>query len=202
VKRGVRRIIVKLTLCTLAGAVVTWGVAWGCALFSGNGESLAYDQFTDTQRSTTRADRFIYRGKVHWALLCDGSEKKRPGVELPSWVERPALGEVAHSTACGWPLIALYAGYTYEFGGANFRSRGEAVIPAMGGWYFPTLILPLGFTLNTFLTAGVLLGMVEGFAFARRRVRRANGRCAGCGYDRGGLAKDAACPECGAGTLR
>ncbi len=30
----------------------------------------------------------------------------------------------------------------------------------------------------------------------RRRLRR--GRCVKCGYDRAGLAKDAACPECGA----
>jgi hypothetical protein len=63
--------------------------------------------------------------------------------------------------------------------------------------YLPARILPRGFTLNTLLAAGVLLGLVEGFAFARRRVRRAKGRCPSCGYDRGGLAKNAACPECG-----
>jgi hypothetical protein len=65
----------------------------------------------------------------------------------------------------------------------------------------PLEILPLGFTLNTLLAAGVLLGVVEGFAFARRRARRAKGRCVACGYDRGGLPNDAAaCSECGAGA--
>src|SRR5262245_45486269 len=29
------------------------------------------------------------------------------------------------------------------------------------------------------------------------RRRRGPGQCQGCGYDRGGLAADAACPECG-----
>ncbi len=30
-----------------------------------------------------------------------------------------------------------------------------------------------------------------------RRFRRTDGECAGCGYDRGGLAAEAVCPECG-----
>ncbi|HYE62533.1 MAG TPA: hypothetical protein VD997_11115, partial [Phycisphaerales bacterium] len=57
--------------------------------------------------------------------------------------------------------------------------------------------LPLGFTLNTLLYAGVTLGLIEGVAFTRRRRRRNKGRCPSCGYDRGGIAVDAACPECG-----
>jgi hypothetical protein len=62
---------------------------------------------------------------------------------------------------------------------------------------YPLGIIPLGFAANTLLAAGVLLGVVEGCAFARRRVRSARGRCPSCGYDRRGLAADAACPECG-----
>jgi len=50
---------------------------------------------------------------------------------------------------------------------------------------------------NALLAAGVLLGAVEGFGFARRRARRAKGRCVACGYDRGGLLNDAVCSECG-----
>jgi hypothetical protein len=64
----------------------------------------------------------------------------------------------------------------------------------------PTDILPLGFTLNTLFYAAVLLGVVEGVAFARRRVRRGKGRCPSCGYDRAGLAEGSACPECGGGA--
>jgi hypothetical protein len=53
--------------------------------------------------------------------------------------------------------------------------------------------------LGLVLAAGLALGVAEG-ALARRRVRRAMGRCPSCSYDRGGLGKDAACPECGGGA--
>ncbi len=65
------------------------------------------------------------------------------------------------------------------------------------GACLPLRVIPLGFALDTALAAGVLLGVVEGLASARRRVRRARGRCPSCNYDRRGLAADAACPECG-----
>ena len=61
----------------------------------------------------------------------------------------------------------------------------------------PNRPLTLGFAINTFLCAAVLLGMVEGVAFARRRARRWEGRCPACGYDRAGLAEGVVCPECG-----
>jgi hypothetical protein len=71
--------------------------------------------------------------------------------------------------------------------------------PGTGVRALPLGILPLGFALNTLFYAAVLLGVVEGVAFARRRVRRAKGRCPSCGYDRAGLAEGSACPECGGG---
>jgi hypothetical protein len=46
----------------------------------------------------------------------------------------------------------------------------------------------------------IVLGVATGMFFGTgRRARRwaRTGCCLACGYDRGGLAKDAVCPECG-----
>jgi hypothetical protein len=105
----------------------------------------------------------------------------------------------------GWPARAMREVLLSEQGNLNalHHSAYFLELPLTDGRgnpvcvTVPMRILPLGFTLNTLLAAGVLLGVGEGFSFARRRARRAKGRCAACGYDRGGLAGDAACPECG-----
>jgi hypothetical protein len=50
------------------------------------------------------------------------------------------------------------------------------------------------------LTAAPAGFLWRGEIIARRRRRAvAQGKCGGCGYDRDGLARDAKCPECGAG---
>ncbi|MFI4915897.1 MAG: hypothetical protein ACIAS6_05240 [Phycisphaerales bacterium JB060] len=67
---------------------------------------------------------------------------------------------------------------------------------------FALPLLPLwpGFLLNTLFYALLLFIAWRGPGVVRRAVRRRRGRCVGCGYDRGGLDADAACPECGAGA--
>ena len=204
-KRGVRsRLIVKLTLCTLAGAAVTWGVAWGCALWapptpietaiyrlarSPTGDLVPAEHGTGWYEywRLTRADRF------------ENAEEIKP----PSWA---FILPGCESTGCfgyGVPAVCLVqlTGLQMEPTMA-YRTTGW-ILPGKAQRALPTHILPLGFTLNTLLAAGVLLSLVESFAFARRRVRRAKGRCVACGYDRGGLAggEATACPECGAAAL-
>jgi hypothetical protein len=208
VKRDARGLIVKLTLCTLAGAVVTWGVAGGCALWvpvrvqSARGAALdgfltappSWSERSETdllQLTTTDARGIGLRHGVCGRLLLHGGDR---------------LGDIRlmWRLEAGWPVPAVMGEGRREM--TTVTSRGALAIPP---WlrprplptsrpHLPARILPVGFTLNTLLAAGVLLGVVEGFAFARRRVRRAKGRCPSCGYDRGGLAGDAACPECGA----
>jgi hypothetical protein len=196
VKRGVRRLIVKLTLCTLAGAVVTWGVAWGCALWSlrpkelGESVSAPWPRGVPKQWTLTAAD-WTLKGSAAQSLWFTGSEDFAPE------------GGVVSMRDYGWPLcsmrhLVVTTGLFPSSVLVNTSSPCPKWLRPSGECTgFPLRILPLGFTLNTLLAAGVLLGVLEGFAFARRRVRRANGRCVACGYDRGGIAKDAACPECG-----
>jgi hypothetical protein len=211
-KRGARsRLILKLTLCTLAGAVVTWGTVVLPAL----APSLSARRLDWYNRVTSTA---VVRST---AETCYRRSQHRVGQAPPGFGD-PAelLDEVRHDTYSERPPMISFAPasrrslWTATLRGMPFRCAwgwecehdSSITTPgvltrsgwlSVGGYEFTTRILPLGFTLNTLLAAGVLLGVVEGFAFARRRVRRAKGRCAACGYDRGGIAGDAACPECG-----
>ncbi|HYE63347.1 MAG TPA: hypothetical protein VD997_15250 [Phycisphaerales bacterium] len=68
-----------------------------------------------------------------------------------------------------------------------------------GSWLLPWLIP--GAMLAFLLMALVLSSMNDqskGIAAARlAQVRKAEGRCPSCGYDRRGLSPSVACPECG-----
>jgi hypothetical protein len=220
VKCGARRLIVKLTLCTLAGAVVTWGVAWECALW---GELRGV-------RSARANDVIQWPGIVpdEWPPIRTAScTVAKFNTVKSGFSHREEQGSYELQVLeSGWPMRALrssqYVVMDASKVGRYTHSRGGAAMPTLSIWSdgcdiplknarrvhplllrpTPGALLPLcvmrtGFALNTLLAAGVLLGVVEGFALARRRVRRAKGRCVACGYDRGGLTGDAACPECG-----
>jgi hypothetical protein len=81
-------------------------------------------------------------------------------------------------------------------------ARTDDGLPVLGiNW--PCRPIWPGFIANTVVIALPLVLAVRLYAtFMRwlapqRRFRVANGLCGGCGYDRRGLACDAACPECG-----
>jgi len=145
----------------------------------------------------------------HWFVFEVDLRQKglaKPGdrdVVVPGWVRVPPQDSHAarQTDAFGIPWLSMARGFQRAPGaalGGELLEDTRQVRLAGTVYNLPTRILPLGFTLNNLLAAGVLLGMVEGFALARRRVRRAKGRCVACGYDRGGLADNAvACPECG-----
>ena len=195
-----KRWAIKLALCLLAGAVVTWGVVVGLSLW-------------DRPRKVTdskfcRDDGSLW-GRMDLGIGCEGVsiydvDRRRvsivpswgdrfPRKEPPRWFDlceagrREALGGRTDSyevVAFGWPLPSL----------AKTTNRSWVIPKQLS---LPTELLPLGFALNTLFYAAVLLGMVECIAFARRRLRHRKGRCPSCGYDRAGLAEGAACPECG-----
>ena len=205
-KRGVRsRLIVKLTLCTLAGAVVTWGVAWGCAWVRLGVLTTTKQTLVDAQ-AIRAAEEFGIPSKppfTHCLLtLSEGSGfgLTYRAAELQRW-SPPSFEGVAmtyqsdglvyaRESSSGWPFIAM----TYWVSNRERVPKGGVFI---GAEVMPLRILPLGFALNTLIAAALLRGIKEIVDLARRRRRARKGRCAECGYDRGGLANDAACPECG-----
>jgi hypothetical protein len=116
-----------------------------------------------------------------------------------AWVQQGPMGRTMTQTATvadfGLPYRSMRgrrAGEEYSFVNLYPAFKLRASVP--------TEVLPLGFALNTLLAACVLLGVVEGFAFVRRRMRHGEGHCPLCGYDRAGITMDGACPECGAGA--
>jgi hypothetical protein len=187
-----RRWPLKLALCILAGAVVTWAVAWGCALW---GPLAPLDEFTKrsggawpngTPREWTSYDQFDSASLTVTEVFTRGEDTR--GCVL------------ANEVTFGFPLRSMRV---TEWGGPSREAVTTAIATKAtwrlnpDGYGLPTRILPLGFALNTLLAAGVVLGVVEGLGAARRWRRRSKGRCPSCNYDRGGLARDAACPECG-----
>jgi|GEM_PF-1200892 len=212
-----RWMLVRLPLTILAGAVATVGVAWGCALWGlPQGECTTYYllhrsketiEVSDFEGPCARVLRWKLTDKDTAAVQQYMADKGLTGFSgrlspdrlryaepavLPSWAaldEADSQAKIAvpyspvQYVGVGWPMTSMFW-------------RNAPPVAAARQRTLPTLILP-GFAVNTLLAAGVLLVMVECFAFARRRVRCAKGRCAACGYDRGGLAKEAACPECG-----
>jgi len=109
----------------------------------------------------------------------------------------------AHVIESGWPWPAMAQAVYWVYGkGPPLRKPDDSLkapqrwgIPA--GRQLPMTVLPLGFALNTLLAATLLLAAVQLPLALRRRARRKRGRCLSCGYDRAGVAAEAACPECG-----
>ncbi|HYE63247.1 MAG TPA: hypothetical protein VD997_14725 [Phycisphaerales bacterium] len=197
--------LARVGVCLFAGAVVTWGVAWGCALWFASGSKVQYNQrwarMVNNVPVIGRLSAAITAGPGYqcWTLLSPAEAgtiipPTADPVHVEFWMLPHNPGDViTQSLRVGMPCYAMYTHGPASSALAYDDPRGID----MWEGELPTRLLPLGFTLNTLLYAGVTLGLVEGVAFTRRRRRRNKGRCPSCGYDRGGIAVDAACPECG-----
>jgi hypothetical protein len=198
----VKRWTLKLTLCLLAGAVVTWAVAWGCALWG---------QRPDLSTTGTLNSRPAVPSTY---VLASASAGRTTAATEERWEFNMGNGSIMlYRIGYGMPMRSFKSsgiGQAFVTNGDWDWQRLHSNLPGIlaPAWmaprdqnrWLPTIILPLGFTINTLLAAGVVLSVVEGIGAARRRRRRSKGRCPSCGYDRGGLDAAAACPECGRGV--
>ncbi|MFI4915896.1 MAG: hypothetical protein ACIAS6_05235 [Phycisphaerales bacterium JB060] len=116
--------------------------------------------------------------------------------DAPTFFATPAR-ELATST----PTLSLHGGFDpLGWRAPAMVMPGQTIATRNPVDRFALPLLPLwpGFLINTLFYALLLFSAWRLPGVLRRVVRRRRGRCVGCGYDRGGLDPDAACPECGA----
>jgi hypothetical protein len=68
--------------------------------------------------------------------------------------------------------------------------------------YLPIVPIWSGLAIDTLFYGTIAWGLLFLPGTLRRSRRRRGGRCLKCGYDRAGLASEAACPECGGAAAR
>lgn len=208
-----------IAACLLAGAAITVGVSWWIAArgklhqFTG--------QYVD--RQATQADLpGPLRGRwpdISQVVLMPGVQPGYRMVGIES-VARGAPGDNEGHRVCtlwssqfGWPMHAMEYLQLNHFGGNESLSRAIALfdekfptggvlqmpeglrgLVTSGSILLPGRIIAPGFIVNTLLYGGLLWSIVQVPGVLRRRMWRKAGRCAGCGYEVGTLAR---CPECG-----
>lgn len=189
--------MLKFTLALLAGALMTWAVAWGSALWvpwphglkevdNGAGWPSCAPASWPSPSDENIAENSLRTRREVWAEREDSSVN---GLAF--------IGADCHEY--GWPLRSMVSCELDNDGDTFYEDQIEPPEWLRGPdcYGLPPGILPLGFTLDTLLYASLMLGLSEGLAFARRRWRHKRGNCPTCNYNRHGLALTSPCPECG-----
>ena len=207
-----RRIILRVIVLLLLGAVINVAVAWGCATtvsLVGEPDNVAIGTLHSERWSVWSVIVFSKVGSELCYSTLDNtghlnSDAGDPGALVPEWfpehqawtTQSAAHGLVGE--ARGWPCRALRALWEVDLrDGANTQQVVSGIDLISLPWRTPvgtTLprILPLrpiwpGFAINTIFYAALLWGLwlvfCVGPGFVRRRIRRGRGQCLHCGYD-------------------
>ena len=195
-----RRIITRVIVLLLLGAVINVAVAWGCELWS-------------PVNSCGPNSMVRVSGKQWWsARFADGYDPELFTWEVSGLGVRGTTYFGGDDWGCairrsGWPLIAME--YAFESCG-EFRVHHGIEVPNAiprkhnACRYVPTRIVWRGLLPNAaFYAAALWLVFCVGPGLVRRRIRRGRGLCLHCGYDLRGQRPGAEagasrkCPECG-----
>jgi hypothetical protein len=213
--RHVRTWLPRFGIPLLIAVGVTWGLAWGCALWSPIGPEHEVQDYGGHE-ATERADalglnasaypRGVYLDITTWTgfglhystanMMAKGTSQIRHGVWPPKTCWQT-------ETQAGWPWPAFKAvevddgTYTIEGGFKPPRFLRSREGPIASFRLIPTRIEPTGFVLDMLVAAPVMLLLVEGMSFVRRVRRKRRGECPSCGYVRNAIDPHARCPECG-----
>ena len=198
-----RRLLI-IAICLLAGAVVNVAVAWGCAAWVDVAaappvrglSSSEPPRIHFTLRSRLGASRFTYTVHDKWVATVRGERLvPRPEV-IPSWMGSNisnTSGVSRIEDARGWPALAMHCTVWKEravWGGIRLAMNRNRRTSSLGFRSLPLRPIWPGFALNTVFDATLLW-----LPFAVRRFLRVKrGLCPKCAYPMG---ESAVCTECG-----
>lgn len=175
----------------IPGGTFTESRGWAVTVYS---VRLRAGDEPDAEGLRAAAMAASYSQDVSWLAVSAGATAEKPFPATPWW----------HEWRAGFPMRALACSFTDDFEGHLEMAGGWAVGAGMAFgspkvWIIPGRVLWPGFLVNTALTAGALLLLVDGPRAVVKRLRTPAGHCPRCRYDLSGLEDGARCPECGRG---
>lgn len=207
-----RKWVLLVLACLLVGAALNVLVAWTLTLLS---------KFPDSSRATAS-----YYGPLTWPRLVPDNwpstgvywRCRTDGLDYQRWVATTGTRHtyLIDRVTLGWPWPSLSASIvretTYSPAGDRWLLSENDYSVWVRGLRAPESLLrqqapacrafPLRprwwpFVASSLVFALPLVLVAVGWPLARQQMRVRAGRCSECGYDRAGIPRDTACPECG-----
>jgi hypothetical protein len=208
VQQGRVVVVWRLARLLVLGCVLAVVVAWACQVLSpwpeNGGVGGYFTQAGETYGYGTTNRFGSLRKSCSWVNSIP-AERTRVRNGWPSYPELPAGAPVPGENesrivqSCGWPFAAMRSDIAKnEITRAKVGGGGVLYLGVMRMElpYYPTW----GLAANTVLYAAVLQVLMIATERSRGWWRQRRGRCAACNYDRRGIERAAACPECGAAS--
>jgi hypothetical protein len=216
----------QCALFVLLGAATNVALAWACAAWVDTSQAEGVWEPAEpdgTAREFGWVQARFGHSHINWIILSEsaGEHWQHPGAWRDAMRHPDGQPVSRGEDWAGWPMRSMMsvnegvvgaesavisAGINIE--PAHGIKDGIVLMPRAGvvdfkGWRaLPLRPMWPGFAVSTLFHAALLGALWYGPGAVRRRVRRARGACACCGYDLRGSVLSSACPECGARRVR
>jgi hypothetical protein len=216
-------ILLRLFAAALIGAAVTVGVAAVCAMSPPWGQvsrpgphqwvepETGHSYILARDIRTWGSRRSLVLAWPDGAKVSSRVPELEGGRPFPTQaLPLPSLTNVRNLRSAGWPCMCVWGGIDGVPPSAAGPPQSFAAVGAMPigrpldefdehgvCGYLPITPIWSGLAIDTLFYGTIAWGLVFLPGDLRHWRRSRGGRCVKCGYDRAGLAPEAACPECG-----